>query len=216
MTRSFEPRSIVTAAGSSRSVVTASVSRSACGGCAGVGHRRATCLATGGMAAADRAPRAHGIHTGEAEEHDGTYLGHPVNVAARLMAAAAGGQIMVSDVTAAVIGGVTGAELIDLGRQRLRGLVDPVGASCVRAEGLAWVEPSLIARDALVGTRHAQLTSGHRPATPEPVRAGASGDEVRRGDSRAPALSATCDAAAGSSARPRSGGPKGFNLIARG
>jgi class 3 adenylate cyclase len=92
-----------------------------------------------------------GIHTGEAEERDGTYLGHPVNVAARLMAAAVGGQILVSDVTAAVLGGVMGAELIDLGRQRLRGLVDPVGASCVRADGLAWVEPSLIVRDAFVG-----------------------------------------------------------------
>ena len=92
-----------------------------------------------------------GIHTGKAEERDGTYLGHPVNVAARLMAAAGGGQIVVSDVTAAALGSVQGAELIDLGRQRLRGLVDPVAASCVRAEGIAWVEPSLIVADTFVG-----------------------------------------------------------------
>ena len=96
------------------------------------------------------------MHTGQAEERDGTYLGHPVNVAARLMDTAAGGQIVVSDVTAAAIGDVTGAELIDLGRQRLRGLVDPVGASCVSADGLAWVEPSLIVADAFVGGSHAQ------------------------------------------------------------
>ena len=106
-----------------------------------------------------------GMHTGEAEERDGTYFGHSVNVAARLMAAAAGGQIIVSEVTTAVIGDVTAAELVDLGRQRLRGLVDPVGASCVKADGLASVDQPIGLRDAVVGRLPRPATSWRGPMT---------------------------------------------------
>jgi class 3 adenylate cyclase len=55
-----------------------------------------------------------GLHTGEAEERDGNYFGSPLNRAARLMAAAQGGQIVVSEVTATLIGHIDGFGLIDL------------------------------------------------------------------------------------------------------
>lgn len=64
-----------------------------------------------------------GIHTGEAIERDGDYLGGAVNRAARVMAAAHGGQTLVSDVTATIVGSDAG--LIDLGMCR----VDPAMAA---------------------------------------------------------------------------------------
>jgi predicted ATPase/class 3 adenylate cyclase len=67
-----------------------------------------------------------GIHTGEAEPVGEDFRGRPVNRAARIMAAGHGGQILVSDVTAALLR--TGANppvLVDLGRHRLRDLAEP-------------------------------------------------------------------------------------------
>ena len=58
-----------------------------------------------------------GVHTGEVTERDGNYFGPTVNQAARLMAAAHGGQVLVSTSTAAV-GETTGP--VDVGVHRLR------------------------------------------------------------------------------------------------
>lgn len=60
------------------------------------------------------------LHTGEAELRDGDYYGPAVNRAARLMAAAHGGQILLSAATAALLHGK--AQLVDLGEHRLRDL----------------------------------------------------------------------------------------------
>ena len=76
-----------------------------------------------------------GMHTGEAEEHDGTYFGHSVNVAARLMAAAVGGQIIVSEVTTAVIGDVTAAEFVDWVDSACAGWSTPWGRRASRPTG---------------------------------------------------------------------------------
>ena len=68
-----------------------------------------------------------GIHVGEAIERDNTYFGPTLNRAARLMSAGHGGQVLVSDATAALARQSLPADttLVDLGVHRLRGLVDP-------------------------------------------------------------------------------------------
>ena len=61
-----------------------------------------------------------GLHTGEAEEHQGGYFGPAVNVATRLAAAGHGGQTLVSAATASVLEDV---KVRDLGWYRLEGIV---------------------------------------------------------------------------------------------
>jgi predicted ATPase/class 3 adenylate cyclase len=63
-----------------------------------------------------------GIHTGEAVERDGDYFGPTVNRTARLMAIGHGGQVLVSSATERV---ALEHELRDLGRHRLRDLLEP-------------------------------------------------------------------------------------------
>ena len=65
-----------------------------------------------------------GLHTGEVEERDGDYFGRAVNRAARLMGIGCGGQVLCSEVSAALID--TDMLLVDLGEHRLRDLDRPV------------------------------------------------------------------------------------------
>ena len=68
-----------------------------------------------------------GLHTGEAQERDGDYFGPSVNRAARLMAVATGGQIVMSSATADMVEGrlTDGVRLTDLGERELRGVARP-------------------------------------------------------------------------------------------
>ena len=67
-----------------------------------------------------------GIHTGEVERVGDDFRGRAVNRAARIMAVGHGGQILLSDVSAALVRAGTGrAELGDLGTHRLRDLTEP-------------------------------------------------------------------------------------------
>lgn len=84
-----------------------------------------------------------GINTGEADERNGDYFGQPVNRAARVMSAANGGQILVSETTADLLGAGEGAELVELGTRRLKGLSQELALFGVRAEGLAWKDQPL-------------------------------------------------------------------------
>jgi predicted ATPase/class 3 adenylate cyclase len=81
-----------------------------------------------------------GLCTGEAQERDRDYFGSAVNRAARVMAAGHGGQILVSQSTAAIVEGVA---LSDLGEHRLRDLSGVEHLFQVVAEGLAAAFPPL-------------------------------------------------------------------------
>src|SRR5262249_36336953 len=85
-------------------------------------------------------PVRMGLATGEAELRDGDYFGAVLNRAARVMAAGHGGQVLLADSTAVLLGGI---ELIDLGPRRLRDVPMPVGVFQVQAEGLRTEFPPL-------------------------------------------------------------------------
>jgi len=68
-----------------------------------------------------------GLHTGQAHLREGDYYGPAVNRAARVMAVAAGGQVLLSNVTAELVRDQLpdGTSVSDLGRHRLRSLDRP-------------------------------------------------------------------------------------------
>jgi ATP/maltotriose-dependent transcriptional regulator MalT/class 3 adenylate cyclase len=67
------------------------------------------------------------LHTGVAEERDGDYFGPALNLAARLLAAGHGGQVLLSQATQALLREQLprDAELHDLGTHRLKDLIQP-------------------------------------------------------------------------------------------
>jgi class 3 adenylate cyclase len=69
-----------------------------------------------------------GVHSGEAAETAAGLVGLDVHRAARVAAAGHGGQVLVSEASAALLGEVlpAGAGLADLGVHRLKDLEDPV------------------------------------------------------------------------------------------
>src|ERR1700756_4121022 len=101
-------------------------------------------------------PVRMGIATGEAELREGDYFGAVLNRAARVMAAGHGGQILLAESTAGLLGGV---DLVDLGPRRLRDLLTPVGVFQVSAPGLRTDFPALRALDASPGNLRAATTS---------------------------------------------------------
>jgi predicted ATPase len=102
-----------------------------------------------------------GVHTGEAEERDGNYFGSAVNRAARLMALAHGGQVVVSAATADVAADTLPPEvkLVDLGDHLLRDLSRREHVFQVEAPGLDSNFAPLRSIDALPGNLPAQPTS---------------------------------------------------------
>ena len=108
-------------------------------------------------------PVRMGLATGEAELRDGDYFGTVLNRAARVMAAGHGGQILVADSTAGLLGGV---DLLNLGPRRLRDLQHPITVFQVRAPGLPEHFPPLRTLDPSPGNLRPQTTSssGARPS----------------------------------------------------
>jgi predicted ATPase/class 3 adenylate cyclase/DNA-binding CsgD family transcriptional regulator len=98
-----------------------------------------------------------GLHTGEAIERDRNYFGSEVNRAARLMAIAHGGQMLVSDATEVLVR--DRLTLRPLGEHRLRGLRGRMTVYQVVADGLPAEFPVLRSVDALTGNLPQHLSS---------------------------------------------------------
>jgi predicted ATPase/class 3 adenylate cyclase len=89
------------------------------------------------------------VHVGEAHEREGDYFGPTVNRAARLMAAGHGGQVLVSNPAADLLGGRI--ELQDLGEHRLRDVTSTMRVWQVVAPGLDAAFPPLRTLDGVLG-----------------------------------------------------------------
>jgi predicted ATPase/class 3 adenylate cyclase len=77
-----------------------------------------------------------GLHAGVASPRGGDYVALAVHQAARVSAAAHGGQVLASDVVAAEVGDIPGLTLTPMGRYRLRDFDEPVQLHCLRVEDL--------------------------------------------------------------------------------
>ncbi|HET7677945.1 MAG TPA: adenylate/guanylate cyclase domain-containing protein, partial [Candidatus Limnocylindrales bacterium] len=132
--------------------------------------------ATGGLAAAADAQRAlaaepwpedaevrvrMGLHTGEAEVRDGTYVGVAVHRAARIGSAGHGGQVLISDSTRALVveSLPPGIGLLALGRHRLKDLEGDEGLTQLVVDDLPTEFPPLRTLDATPNNLPTQVTS---------------------------------------------------------
>ncbi len=97
-----------------------------------------------------------GLETGAARERDGSYLGPVPNRAARIMAAAHGGQVLIGARTAALL---HGADLVDLGDHRLSDLPRAERLFQVVVDGAPAQFPAPRTRDAQRGNLPMPATS---------------------------------------------------------
>ena len=109
-----------------------------------------------------------GLHTdeavlrhGQAVLRDGQYVNRPLNRCARLMAAAHGGQILLSDATQALVRSQLpdGATLLDLGEHRLRDLAGRMHIFQLVHPDLPGAFPALRTLDAFAGNLPLQVSS---------------------------------------------------------
>ncbi|MDX6324400.1 MAG: hypothetical protein QOK15_754, partial [Nocardioidaceae bacterium] len=102
-------------------------------------------LAAHGWPAGDQVRVRMGIHTGTPAVHAGGYVGMDVHRAARIAAAAHGGQIVISSLTAELVRGSLpdGVSLRDLGGHQLKDLPAPEHLYQVSVEGLLSTFPPL-------------------------------------------------------------------------
>ena len=100
-------------------------------------------------------PVRMGIATGEAEQRGDDYFGPTLNIAARVMAAGHGGQILLDESTAALVD----FDLADLGEFQLRGLSGRRSLFQVHAQGLRVDFPPLITVDSVPGNLPHETTS---------------------------------------------------------
>ena len=98
-----------------------------------------------------------GLHTGDATERDGSYVGSSVSRAARLTSLAHGGQVVASDTTEVMLRDRVAVR--PLGEHRLRGLRGRTAVFQVIAEGLRLDFPVLRSVDRSTGNLPQQLNS---------------------------------------------------------
>jgi class 3 adenylate cyclase/WD40 repeat protein/energy-coupling factor transporter ATP-binding protein EcfA2 len=79
-----------------------------------------------------------GLHTGEAQSRGGVYLGTTTNLAARVRGAADGGEILLSETTAALVCAdlPAGYSIVDLGPHGLKGIQRPEAIKALTGPGL--------------------------------------------------------------------------------
>ena len=94
-----------------------------------------------------------GMHTGAPGTYDDSYVGMDVHRAARIAACAHGGQVVVSEATAALVGAgvVDGVTLVDLGSHKLKDLPAPERIFQVAGNGLESRFPPLRSLGAATG-----------------------------------------------------------------
>ena len=103
-----------------------------------------------------------GLHTDEAlVVNDDNYASQPVNRCSRLMAAAHGGQVVLSGSTEALVRSQLpgGARLVDLGEHRLRDLGSPTKVFQLALDGLNQEFPPLRSLDSFPGNLPTQVSS---------------------------------------------------------
>jgi predicted ATPase/class 3 adenylate cyclase len=102
-----------------------------------------------------------GLHTDEGVVFDGGYANRPINRCSRLMAAAHGGQVVISGATEALVRDQLpeGMALLDLGEHRLRDLGRPTRVFQLNAPGAQEDFPPLRTLDAFPGNLPAQVSS---------------------------------------------------------
>jgi class 3 adenylate cyclase len=126
-----------------------------------------------------------GVHTGQAVTAGGAYIGLAVHRAARICAAARGGQVLVSQPTQLIIEDEEeepGFTLVDLGERRLKDLDRPVRLFQLAAPGLD-TQASLAAGQSGGGSRPGTSVAASMPGTLSP------GDTLRRSGQSAVRLS---------------------------
>ena len=101
------------------------------------------------------------LHTGDAQEREGDYLGPTVNRVARLVSIGHGGQILISGATATLLGEAVppGSTLRDLGEHRLKDLARAERVYQLAASGLLDEFPPLRSVDHFPNNLPQQLTS---------------------------------------------------------
>lgn len=119
---------------------------------------RAAVLVQQRLAAAAWPPGAEisvrvGIHIGQAEQRDGNFFGPPVNQSARLMSAANGHQILISEELRRVLHEWPADGTVPIGSLQLKGIHDPIIAHSIRAPGVR------VASGAGIAASPAQLPS---------------------------------------------------------
>jgi class 3 adenylate cyclase/tetratricopeptide (TPR) repeat protein len=120
-----------------------------------------------------------GIHTGHAVRAEGAYTGLAVHRAARICAAARGGQVLVSQATQTIIEDDEeegpGFSLEDLGEHRLKDLDRPVRLFQLAAPGLGALAGPVAGRQAAGLPQGGMAVAPARDAGPGPGRDNASG-----------------------------------------
>ncbi len=101
------------------------------------------------------------LHTGQAEEQNGDYVGASLNHIGRLLPACHGGQVLLTLVTTELVGDrlPPGTSLVDLGAHRFRDLTSPEHVFQLNIDGLPERFPPIKSLDFYPNNLPVQLTS---------------------------------------------------------